>query len=343
MSNTKPIQHESLPGKLSRPYVSIVVPTRNRAPYVRSLLNALSAQIYPSDCMEVVVVDNSSSDDTEEVVLTAAAQASFCVHYLRKKNEGPAAARNLGIMHCTGEFVAFTDSDCLPSPRWLLDSVTQFRESDGLVCGPIAPIMDGTMTLFVHQVAGTFRDIGIYATANVVYRRSVLKEIGGFDEQFGAYSWGTPMGGEDTDLAWRVRRAGYTAHFVPSAVVYHQATPISLKEGLLSSVQAQVIPRLLVTVPELRDTFLWRRYFVGPHTAAFYLALAGIALAARRRWGLLLVLPWLRLVWPAFGYEIWPPGRWINFAARTALTIQGACLLVFVLIRSSIRHRRLVL
>jgi glycosyltransferase involved in cell wall biosynthesis len=323
--------------------VSVIVPTRNRAAVLRALLDALTHQIYPADRLEIVVVDNASTDDTAAVVAAASARAPFPIHYRRKRDEGPPAARNLGVAVSRGEILAFTDSDCLPSPRWLLGAVARLGERDGLVCGPIVPVDRPDQPVFVHQVIGVDRDNGIYATANVLYRRAAIEAAGGFDEQFGAFDWGTPIGGEDTDLAWRVRRAGWGAVFAPEAVVYHQATPASLRAALLSPVQAQIVPRLLRSVPELRQTYLWRRLFIGRHSAAFYLLLAGLHLGRRRPWALLLAWPWLSLHWPALRPDAWPPRRWPMLALRLGLFLEIGTLLTLVLVWASARYRRLVL
>ena len=65
------------------------------------------------------------------------------------------------------------------------------RESDGVV-----------------QYKQTKRDDGTYPSGNMTMWRRWFDELGGFDEQFGIYPWGGLVAGEDTDLAWRGRRAG---------------------------------------------------------------------------------------------------------------------------------------
>jgi glycosyltransferase involved in cell wall biosynthesis len=328
------------------PAVSVVVPTRNRAAYLRGLLGALTAQVYPRDRMEVIVVDNDSSDATESVVREAATTAPFALRYIRKDDRGPAAARNLGAAKARGELLAFTDSDCLPSPAWLHHAVSTMQDTDGLVCGPIIPIPgpSGGDALLCHQMDQMSRDEGTYPTANVVYRRSAFVAATGFDETFGVFPWGAPVGGDDTLLGWRVRRAGKRAAFAPLAVVYHRSTRVTYAQALLANVRVQAVPRLLREIPELRETLLWRKYFLRPHTAAFYPLLAGVLLARRSRWALLLALPW---VWRAgadsIGDDRWPPDRWWRLVARLGLQLQGAVIIAAVLAWSSVRFRRVVL
>jgi glycosyltransferase involved in cell wall biosynthesis len=324
--------------------VSVIVPTYNRASYLSSLLNALSAQVYPSSLIEVIIVDNSSTDGTEEVVNNFTARTSFPVRYLYKNDEGPAIARNLGARSSAGEILAFTDSDCIPRPDWIRNAVSGLGEGDGFVCGSIIPVPGERRGFLEHQMERMSRDNGTYPTANILYRRAVFEALGGFREDFGTFSWGFPVGGDDTDLAWRVKRAGYGVSFVPNAVIYHQSSPSSLKDWLLAPMRLQVVPRLMVTIPELRETFLWNRYFLSPITATFYLALVGLVLATLSPWGLLLVLPWFWMI----GRETlinnaWPPTRWLKLLLMLVLNLQRSCFMALVLVVSSLRNRRLVL
>jgi cellulose synthase/poly-beta-1,6-N-acetylglucosamine synthase-like glycosyltransferase len=322
----------------------VIVPTRNRATYLPGVLNALLAQVYPAELIDVTVVDNSSTDDTEAVVRAAAAHAPFPIRYVRKEDRGPAASRNLGATLSNGELIALTDSDCLPDPGWLRHAVRYFEPGVGLVCGPIVPINpDGPVRFLMHQIHPVGREDGLYATANIVYLRSAFEQLGGFVESFGAFSWGQPVGGDDTDLAWRVKRAGYRSAFAPASIVYHQATPIGPKAALLVSMAAQVIPWLVRLFPELRHTCLWQRYFIHRASATFYALLAGLVLTRRSRWATLLTLPWLVAAWPALRPYTWPPGRWGWLALMVGLKLESSALLTITLVCSSIRHRTLVL
>ncbi|MBI5284212.1 MAG: glycosyltransferase [Chloroflexi bacterium] len=326
------------------PFVSIIVPTRNRAAYLRDVLGALSNQVYPVGRMEIIVIDNSSTDETEDVVRQAAVTGPFPVRYLRKQDDGPASSRNRGAEMATGEILAFTDSDCVPAPGWVRAAVARFDPGVALVCGPILPVWDGPdPAFFMHQIYEVMHEDGLYATANVFYRREAFLARGGFDERFRTYAWGQPVGGDDTDLAWRVRRAGGMSTFAKDAVVYHQASPISARAYLLQPLAAQIIPQLVARIPELRTTSLYKRYFLHRQSATFCLAVAGIVGARRTRTSLVLTLPWLQATWPAVKRDIWPPRRWGRAGLRFALQAQSSALLSITLIQSSIRNRSVVL
>lgn len=326
------------------PFVSVIVPTWNRAPFVRQLLNALSFQVYPADRLEVLVIDNFSTDDTPEVVAEAAAQFDFPIRYHRKVNDGPAASRNRGAELAAGDILAFTDSDCLPVPGWIAGAVSHFVSGVGVVCGPVRPApITHDDPFFIHQVRSIEREEGLYPTANAFYRRDVFFEVGGFDETSRTYSWGQPVGGDDTEFAWRVKRAGYASAFARGAAVLHLPTPVRPKEYLLSAVQAQVIPRLVAVNPELRQTCLYRNYFVHKESATFDLFLVGLVLSPVTRWSLALALPWLTTLYPLVKQDLWPPKYWGRAAARIALRVESAALLELALVRSSARNRSLVI
>lgn len=326
------------------PRVSVVVPTRNRAESLRQLLEALSAQVYPSDRLEVIVVDNSSSDNTEEIVREAESWGLFPVHYLRKENDGPAASRNRGAELASGEILAFTDSDCIPGPGWLRNGVSAFEEGVGLVCGPVEPvIVSPDDAFFSHQIYRITREDGLYATANVFYRRDIFLGLGGFIETMRTYAWGQPVGGDDTEFGWRVRRAGHKSVFAPGAVVYHLPTRISVQSYLLQPIAAQVIPKLVAAFPELRQTCLYRGYFIHKQSATFYLLLLGLVLSRTTPWAALLALPWLKNAWPAVKMDAWPPRRWGRAGMRLALRFESSALLSLALGSSSIKNRSLVL
>lgn len=326
------------------PRVSVVIPTRNRADSLRQLLEALSAQVYPTDRIEVIVVDNASTDDTEQVVRDAEAWDIFPVRYLRKENDGPASSRNRGAEMATGDILAFTDSDCIPAPGWLRNGVAAFDEGVGLACGPVEPvIVSKDDPFFSHQIYRITREDGLYATANVFYRRDIFLELGGFIETMRTYAWGQPVGGDDTEFGWRVKRAGFKSAFARGALVCHLSTPITVQSYLLQPIAARVIPKLVSAIPELRHTCLYRGYFIHKQSATFYILLLGLVLSRATPWGALLALPWLQNAWPAVRMDIWPPKRWGRGALRLALRLEGSALLSLTLVLSSIKYRSLVL
>lgn len=327
------------------PTVTVIIPTYNRAPSLAGTLASISRQEYPPERLDVLVVDNSSVDATEDVVRAAAAQSKFKIRYFRKENRGPAASRNFAIGRSSGEILAFTDSDCQMPPDWVARAVQHFHVGVGFVAGPVRPINhpERLPGFFAHQVDHRKEDF-IYATANVFYRREIVRAVGGFNESFGAYPWGTPVGGEDTDLAWRVKRAGYQAAFVPDLPVYHEATTLPIKTWLVEPIRAQILPRLVRDLPELRSG-LWRRYFLSRSSALYDVAAIGAvsAFAMRRPALLALALPWLWDQRSMIERDIRVPKRWWRIPLKYALNGERHTVQAVALLYASIRHRTPVL
>lgn len=327
------------------PSVSVIVPTRNRARWLPYLFHALAEQVYPTALVEVVVVDNSSSDDTEVVVGRWADVLPFSTRFHRRPNNGPASSRNFGAAHSTGEVLAFTDSDCMPDPRWLLNGVRAMSGDVGLVTGQIVPrrIAD-THFFFNTQLRPVLQDTGLYQTASLFVPRRVFDTVGGFDETFSLGLGGILLGGEDTDLGWRIRHRGFEAVYRQDVSVVHLATPISLRGWLARPLLAQTFPRLLRTIPELRDTALWHRYFLWQADFIFLVSLSGVAAALALSWWPPALLS-LAFVWftRATYAGMVKKGRFDKAAAILVLLLTRAALNLVVLLYASARYRRLVL
>jgi glycosyltransferase involved in cell wall biosynthesis len=209
------------------PCVSVVIPTWNRAEWVRDAIDSVLAQDYPR--LEVVVVDDGSTDATPEVVRRYGSQ----VRYIRQANGGAASARNRGIAEATGEFVAFLDSDDLFLPGKLTEQVREFGRQPGLVMVYAwFSILDGSgrerLGRRFHRTGDIARSLlahcmqGPLATPTVMVRRTALLQAGGFDE--------TMRLSEDTDLWCRVARLGRVG-LVPRVLVQVRRHEGNLSRG----------------------------------------------------------------------------------------------------------------
>ena len=96
-------------------HFSVVIPTYNRAPLLARTLEFVWRQHFRD--YEVIVVDDGSSDGTQAYLQNIGNK----VRYIRQANRGPGAARNIGIQHARGDYVALLDSDDLWFP-WTLDA-----------------------------------------------------------------------------------------------------------------------------------------------------------------------------------------------------------------------------
>jgi glycosyltransferase involved in cell wall biosynthesis len=269
--------------------VSVVAATHNRAARLRLLLDALAAQTIGTDAFEVVVVDDGSGDETAEVLAGAAAGGPLALRALaHAEPRGPAAARNLGWQAARGRFIAFTDDDCRPDPRWLeaLLAASSGRH-DRVVQGRTQPDPDEIETL------GPFSktlDLPVqsphYETCNILYPRAVLEALDGFDETYPAPA------GEDTDLGRRAAGNGVSAVFAPDAVVSHAVHQVGPSGTLRTALLAAEDLRAYKLNPELRGLLVQGVFYRRTHPLLLQ-ALLAAALTRRTPAAALFAVPYL--------------------------------------------------
>jgi hypothetical protein len=233
----------------------------------------------------------------------------------------------------------------MPEPNWLISAVRAVKGGAGLVTGPIIPRRTAdTHFFFNSQLAAVSSDTGLYRTASLIVPRKVFESVGGFDESYTLGPGGALLGGEDSDLGWRIQRSGHVAVFQPDVQIVHLATPISPRAWLMRPVLSQIIPRLVRANPELRHVLLWHRYFHLDDDFFLLLGVAGVLGAVVLRWWPLALLP-LGFVWSTRSNYIGMvrKGRLDKAAAIFGLMLARTALNVAVLIRASVRYRRLVL
>lgn len=196
------------------PLFSVVIPTYNRKDHLMRALDALTRQTLPD--FEVVIVDQSDPP----VEIPQEYQRSLSIRYVYSQQRGPALARNKGIQAAIGLVVAFTDDDCIPESRWLLNAARYFDEQ--AIAGLEGRIRSEKLGKPGYRTVSNanFEGIG-FMTANMFYRRDLLLKVGGFDEQFHDFR-------EDTDLAWRVMEHGDIPH-AKDVVVFHPPHRVNIE------------------------------------------------------------------------------------------------------------------
>jgi GT2 family glycosyltransferase len=200
-----------------RPTVSVVIAAYNAAETLEDCLESLLELDYPADLLDLCVVDNGSRDRTADVLRRYRDRVAVT----GERRRGPAAARNAGLRASSSLVVAFTDSDCTVESGWLEALVAPLEDPRvGVAGGAIrARAPAGEIERFGEAIHDHQRAIEVFEppyaiTMNWASRRSLLRELGGFDERLRRV--------EDVDLSYRIGQAGYELVFVPDAVVYHR-------------------------------------------------------------------------------------------------------------------------
>lgn len=206
--------------------ISLIVCTRNRGRQLAPCLEAMR-QLRFEGSWEIIVVDNGSTDDTPAVIKAAAAGMPTRFVSVLQPRPGVSGGRNAGIAASRGRIVAFTDDDCYVEPDFLTEAVRAFDdERVGYATGRVelhdpsdAVITVNPSRTPVRFPARSYLHVDRIIGANLVFRRSVLERIGGFDEKMGP---GTSIGGaEDIDLVARASAAGWEGVYRPEMAIRH--------------------------------------------------------------------------------------------------------------------------
>jgi GT2 family glycosyltransferase len=263
--------------------ISVVVVNWNRRELLRACLKSLAAQREVS--FETIVVDNGSSDGSAEL-----AEREFGAKVIRnRENRGFCAANNQGIEAARGEFIALLNNDAEAEPDWLaeLERACGSRHEVGMAASKVLVWEDprridkaGHLIFPDGQNRGRGTgalDEGQFDREEEVlwpdgcaamYRKRMLEEIGGFDEDFFAY-------GDDAELGLRARIAGWRCVYAPKAVVRHHRGATLGKD---SARRLELIERNRVLLAV--KLFPWSLLWLNPLYFAARLA-AGAAMAHR--------------------------------------------------------------
>jgi len=187
-----------MPNPIQPGLVSVIMPAYNGQDYIGDAIESILAQTWSP--VEVIVVDDGSPTSMVEVVSSYGPQ----VRYIRKENGGTASARNVGWRAAGGEYIALLDQDDLWLPLKLERQIPRFAEDPaiGLVTawmevfdnatGEQKDIFKPPAEMNVHDILG----FKLPPVQTMVFRRSALEHIGGFDE--------TMRGTDDWDVNIRM-------------------------------------------------------------------------------------------------------------------------------------------
>ena len=194
--------------------MSVIVPAKDAAASLGSLLASLRAQTLPAERFEVIVVDNGSSDDTAGVAARHGARV------VRDTVANRSRARNAGAAAASTRLFAFTDADCVARPDWL-ETLLRHRDEAPLVAGRVETQVRETPNA-IERFERLWRfgqeqwvRQGWAATANLLVHAGAFHDVGGFDETWRHI-------GEDVDFCFRARAAGHGLAYCDDAIIDHE-------------------------------------------------------------------------------------------------------------------------
>jgi glycosyltransferase involved in cell wall biosynthesis len=331
---------------MSIPDVSVVMSVRNRSALLLDCLRGLADQTLPRHRFELLLVDNMSSEDLLAVAERGRREFGLNVRYTRTTaDNGPAPARNLGVSLAVGRIIAFTDSDCRPSPNWLASGLAEFADpAVALVTGPVLPKPGQPITLTSKITFITHNEHPTFPTANAFYRRTVFESFGGFDISL---SFRDPFDRStecsDTDFAWRVIKAGHARRFASDAVIYHEVEELGVWRWMIEPTRLFVLPALIRRHPELRAELLHCRIFFHYSSWLLYVGIVCLVAGALLWPWILLALPLLLLARGVQRTGSFNPLVLARFSARVLIELPRIVLLDLSLIYGSVRFGALVL
>jgi GT2 family glycosyltransferase len=217
--------------------VTVVIVNFNGGEHLSRCLACLDAQTVVPE--RVIVVDNGSTDGSVEAARAWVAERKGLAERTKfdavGMNLGFAAACNRAIAQSSTEFIALLNPDAFPEPGWLAALLAAAKAHPGSAAFGSRQMMAGRPGILDgigdcwHLTGLSWREghgravepddflpreIFSACAAAALYRRLTLIEVGGFDTDYFCF-------GEDVDLGYRLRLAGYAARYVPDAVVEH--------------------------------------------------------------------------------------------------------------------------
>ena len=221
--------------------VSVIIPTRNRSPFLRRCLESLTTQTAAADSFEVIVVDNGSTDDTKQVVDSYRSRLPQ-LRYVEEKVPGLHRGRNRGCLEARGSILLYGDDDIRALPTWVDAIRRAFRNPDvALATGKSIPEFEVLPPSWVERLwsrSGDDRWLGCYSVVdlgdepkeispnlvwgcNFAVRAGILRAANGFPPDGMPSDLSLFRGDGETAVSRHVERSGGRAFYDPLASVYH--------------------------------------------------------------------------------------------------------------------------
>ena len=212
------------------PITSIIIVNYNGKKYLKDCFSSILKQTYPQDKIEIIMVDNNSTDDS--IALVTKSYPSIKV--IKNGDNNYCKANNLGFKKSKGELIIFLNNDTIVKKDWLINltKVALTHPEAGAVGSKIL-LEDSRINSTGHREQPHYyyadegfkendmkqydskKEVESVCGCSVMYKKSCLEDIGGFDEDFIMYC-------EDVDMSIRCKKKGWKLFFAPQSVVIHK-------------------------------------------------------------------------------------------------------------------------
>jgi glycosyltransferase involved in cell wall biosynthesis len=257
--------------------ISAVIPTFNRAGYLRKVISSLVEQTLPQDQYEIIVVDNCSTDDTKQVVAEFSHVTNL--RYIFEPVQGLSQARNTGWQQSRGEYVAFTDDDAIVATDWLEQILYTFESvapQAGCVGGRVEPIWEVPRPVWLAD-----EYIELFAVlektspqvltkkefvvgANIAFRKNTLETVGGFLPGLGRIGRKL-LSNDETLIQMELERVNIPRYYNPEIKVKHHIPASRLtQKWMLRRMYWQGVSDALLEV-HVNRLHMWQRARLGLH------------------------------------------------------------------------------
>ena len=223
---------------MKSPKISVVICTYNRVDLLAHVLCSVAEQSVPPEQYEIIVIDNNSIDSTREFV-ERFNQSHSNVRYIYEPQQGLSHARNRGWQEAKGEYVAYIDDDARAQKDWI-ETIAAFTERQPAAVafgGPyswfsLKPLPSWFNPSYASWSLGTEerpvkRNEWLKGT-NMIYKRSLLQSLNGFDTRLGMTGQSLSYG-EEVSLQIQIMDRGFPIFYVPDIRVEHLVADYKLK------------------------------------------------------------------------------------------------------------------
>lgn len=222
-------------------YISVIIPTRNRASLIEKAILSFKDQTYPLNNFEIIIIDNGSTDETESVVKSHIDYLNN-MSYISKQAPGLHVGRHAGLEIAKGDILVYADDDIEAFPTWLEGIAESFEDpSVALVGGNNLPRYETPPPPWIEELWGSTpygKANGMYSIldfsnskkeispyyvwgCNFSIRKGVLLEVGGFHPDGMPDDLLKYRGDGESAVSYEIIKRGYKTVFNPRASVYH--------------------------------------------------------------------------------------------------------------------------